>query len=151
ASKASCKEFVSAGVQLERTWRTSGGNRVASMTDDWSSTDGAGPTLSALYEQWFAASAEAGGAFELPGTGAFAPSTKGELVATAAGAGAIYYEEDAEAPAGGDGEHPLGAIVYDRSPSEPLNFHEGTSAGKKIGTEFNMPYRATIPASGTYT
>jgi hypothetical protein len=150
-SKTSCKEFVPAGVQLERIWQTSGGNRVALMTDSWSSTDGGAHTLSALYEQWFAASTEAGGAFELPGTGGFAPSTKGELVAVPAGAGAIYYEEDAEAPTSGDGEHPLGAIVYDRSPSEPLNFHEGTSAGKKIGTEFNMPYRASIPASGTYT
>ena len=120
------------------------------MTDNWSSTDGAAHALSALYEQWFAAHAEEGGAFEFPGTGAFAPTTKGEIVAVPAGAGAIYYREDAATPAAGDGEHPQGAVVYDRSPSEPLDFHEGTSAGKKIGTEFNMPYRVTIPASGTY-
>jgi hypothetical protein len=150
-TKTSCKEFVSAGVQLERAWQTSSADRVALMTDNWSSTDGSAHTLSALYEQWFAASTEAGGAFEFPGTGAFAPTAKGELVALATGPGAIYYKEDSETPAGGDGEHPQGAIVYDRSPSEPLNFHESTSAGKKIGTEFNMPYRASIPASGTYT
>jgi hypothetical protein len=149
-TQSSCREFVSTGVQLERTWQTSSGNRVAAMSDKWSSTDGGAHALSALYEQWFAASSEAGGAFELPGTGAFAPTTKGELVAMPAGAGAIYYEEDAEAAVGGDGEHPLGAIVYDRSPSEPLSFHEGTAAGKKIGAEFNMPYRATIPAGGAY-
>jgi hypothetical protein len=150
-TKTSCGEFVSAGVQLERTWQTSDGNRVALMTDNWSSTDGAPHALSALYEQWFAASSEAGGAFELPGTGGFAPSTKGELVAVPAGAGAIYYEQDAETPAGGDGEHPLGAIVYDQAPSEPLSFHEGTAAGKKTGAEFNMPYTASIPARGAYT
>jgi hypothetical protein len=150
-TKTGCKEFVSAGVQLERTWQTSGADRVASMTDNWTSTDGAAHTLSALYEQWFAANTEAGGAFELPGTGGFAPTTKGELVAPPTGAGAIYYEEDAEAPTVGDGEHPLGAVVYDRPPSEPLSFHEGTDAGKKIGTEFNMPYAASIPASGAYT
>jgi hypothetical protein len=150
-TKTSCKEFVSAGAQLERTWQTSNGNRVALMTDNWSSTDGSAHTLSALYEQWFAANSEAGGAFELPGTGGFAPTTKGELVAVPAGAGAIYYEQDAEAPTSGDGEHPLGAVVYDQAPSEPLSFHEGTAAGKKTGTEFNMPYSATIPASGAYT
>ncbi len=150
-TKASCKEFVSTGVELERTWQTSSANRVAAMTDSWSSTDGGPHTLSALYEQWFAAHTEEGGAFEFPGTGAFAPATKGEIVAVPAGAGAIYYREDSATPAAGDGEHLQGAILYDRSPSEPLNFHEGTSAGKKIGTEFNMPYRATIPASGTYT
>jgi hypothetical protein len=150
-TKASCKEFVSTGVELERAWQTNSADQVAAMTDNWSSTDGAAHTLSALYEQWFAAHTEEGGAFEFPGTGGFAPTTKGEIVAVPAGAGAIYYREDAATPAAGDGEHPQGAIVYDRAPSEPLNFHEGTSAGKKIGTEFNMPYRATIPASGTYT
>jgi hypothetical protein len=150
-TKTSCKAFVSAGVQLERTWQTSDANRVALMTDSWSSTDGSPHALSALYEQWFAANSEVGGAFEFPGTGGFAPATKGELVAVPAGTGAIYYEQDAETPIGGDGEHPLGAVVYERSPSEPLSFHEGTAAGKKIGAQFNMPYQATIPASGAYT
>jgi len=149
-TRSSCKEFVSAGVQLERTWQTSSGDRVASMTDSWSSTDGAAHTLDALYEQWFAADSEAGGAFELPGTGGFAPTTKGELVAVPAGAGAIYYKQDAATPDAGDGEHAQGAIVYGTSPSEPLEFHEGTAAGKKTGTQFNMPYRAGVPASGAY-
>jgi len=71
-TKASCKEFISTGVQLERIWQTSSANRVAAMTDDWSSTDGSPHALNALYEQWFAAHSEEGGAFEFPGTGAFA-------------------------------------------------------------------------------
>lgn len=151
-TQASCKEFVSTGVQLERTWRTSDSDQVASMTDSWSSTDGDAHALSALYEQWWGIEDKAGGAFEFPGSGTFAPTTTGEAVSLPAGAGAIDYREDAATPAGGDGEHPQGAIVYDRAPSEPATVYEGSGAGKvnADGTEFNMPYEATIPASGTY-
>jgi hypothetical protein len=152
-TSVSCREFVSTGVQLERTWQTSSADQVASMTDNWSSTDGDAHTLSALYEQWWGIEDREGGAFELPGSGGFAAAATGEVASLPTGAGAIDYEEDAATPAGGDGEHPQGALVYDTAPSEPVSFHEGSAAGKATpgGTEFNMPYRATVPATGAYT
>lgn len=52
-TKTSCTEFVSAGVQLERTWQTSAAGKVALMTDTWRSTDGATHSLDALYNQGF--------------------------------------------------------------------------------------------------
>ena len=149
----SCEEFVATGVQLERTWQTSSANQVATMTDNWSSTDGLPHTLSALYEQWFALDEGEGGAFQFAGTGAFAPTQRGDSVTLPAGANAIDYKQDAATPATGDGEHPQGAIVYDRAPSEPLAIHEGSDESKpaETGTGFSMPYQATIPATGSYT
>jgi hypothetical protein len=152
-TSASCRAFVSTGVQLERTWQTSSANQVATVTDDWSSTDGSAHSLSALYEQWLAIDEGEGGVFELPGAGAFAPTTKGETIVLPSGANAIDYKEDAATPAAGDDEHPLGAIVYASAPSEPLTVHEGSDESKSpsTGTGFSMPYQATVPATGAYT
>jgi len=145
---SSCREFVATGVQLERTWNTSHGDQVAAMTDRWTSTDGAAHSLSAIYSQGLVANEGAGGAYELPGTGGFVTTAPGQLVGVPAGAGAIYYKEDAAAEGVG---HPVGAIVYDRTPSEPLSFVLGSheAAGKE--SEFETPYAATVPATGGYT
>jgi hypothetical protein len=149
----SCKQFVATGVQLERTWQTSSAGEVANMTDSWSSTDGSPHTLNALYEQWFAFDEREGGSFLFPGAGAFAPTRRGDSVVLPAGASAIDYKEDAATPAAGDGEHPQGAVLYSRAPSEPLTVREGSDESKPTGTGtgFSMPYAATIPATGAYT
>ena len=148
-TSTSCTSFVSAGVQLERTWQTSNANHVAWMTDTWRSTDGAPHSLNALYGQDLVSLEKVGGAFEFPGATAFSPTTNEQLVTLPAGAGAVYYKEDAETPSGGDGVHPQGAIVYDNSPSGPTGFNLGSS--KNSFTRFEMPYQHTIPAGGTYT
>ena len=146
---ASCKSFVSTGVELEREWKTGDANQVASMTDNWRSTDGAAHTLNALYDQDDANGGE-GGAYEFPGTNVFAPTKKGQTVALPPGLGRIYYKEDAETPASGDGEHPHGAIVYDTPPSGPISVYLGTNS-KEGENAFEMPYQGTIPAGGAYT
>jgi hypothetical protein len=146
----SCTEFVPAGVQLERTWQTSDGGQVASMTDRWSATDGKAHELNALYDQETVNAAKEGGAYEFPGTGKFSPTAKGQAVALPAGPGAIYYKEDAATIGSGDGQHPQGAIVYDRAPSGPLSVYRSTEA-KEGYNGFEMPYRGTIPATGAYT
>jgi hypothetical protein len=149
-TSTSCTSFVSTGVQLERTWQTSSANHVAWMTDTWRSTDGAAHSLNALYDQELVDAEETGGAYELPGDSTFSPATKGQMAVLPSGAGAIYYKEDAATPAGGDGIHPQGAIVYDTRPNNPLSVYRGTEA-KEIYNGFEMPYQATIPAGGTYT
>jgi hypothetical protein len=150
---ASCKEFVSTGVQLEREWRTSDDNQVAAMTDNWSSTNGAAHTLNALYDQETVNEGTKGGAYQFAGTNVFEPTTAGETVTLPAGVGKIYYKSDAETPAEGDGLHPQGAIVYDTPPTEPISVYKPTTAkgGEEGYNGFVMPYQATIPASGAYT
>jgi hypothetical protein len=147
----SCKEFVSAGVQLERTWQTSNANQVALMTDRWSSTDGQAHALNALYDQEMTNAAEEGGAYRFSGASTFSAVTKGQTLNVPSGAGSIYYKEDVATPDGGDGKHPQGAIVYDLPPNNggPLPVYRGTNESKYNG--FEMPYQGTIPASGTYS
>lgn len=147
---ASCASFVSAGVQLERTWQTSDANQVAWMTDTWRSTDGAPHSLNALYDQELVNADETGGAYEFPGNSTFSPAAKGQMVTLPSGSGAIYYKEDAATPGGGDGIHPQGAIVYDTRPTEQLSVYQSTEA-KEVFNGFEMPYQHTIPAGGTYT
>ncbi len=147
---ASCTSFVSAGVQLERTWQTSDADQVASMTDTWRSTDGAAHSLNALYDQQLVNEGEVGGTYEFPGDSTFSPATKGQVVTLPTGAGAVYYKEDAATPNGGDGKHPQGAVIYDTQPTGPLSVYRSTEP-KEGRTGFEMPYQATIPAGGTYT
>jgi hypothetical protein len=149
-TKSSCKEFVSAGVELERTWKTSENDHVAWMTDTWRSTDASAHAMNALYaEELGAEKAEGGGKFEFPGTAAFATAVKTQTVALPTGAGTILYKSDAAESESGDGTHPQGAIVYDSAPSGPAAFVTGSDESSY--TAFNMPYDRTIPAGGTYT
>ncbi|MFI5004120.1 MAG: hypothetical protein ACHQE6_03815 [Solirubrobacterales bacterium] len=150
ATAASCKEYISTGVQLERTWQTSNANQVALMADNWSSTDGSAHALNAIYDQALVTESKEGGTYEFPGSSAFAATTKGHPVTLPPSAGTIYYKEDAATPAGGDGKHPQGAIVYDRPPSEPLAVYAGSNE-KNSYNEFEMPYQGAIPATGAYT
>lgn len=146
----SCTEFVPIGVQLERTWQTSAAGRVAAMTDRWVSTDGASHKLDTLYDQETINAEKEGGAYEFPGTGKFSPIAKGQEITIPAGPGAIDYKEDVATPGSGDGQHPQGAIVYDRSPSGPAVVYRSTEAGGSYNG-FEMPYKSTIPAAGAYT
>jgi hypothetical protein len=144
-----CKEFVSTGVQLERTWQTSNANHVAWMTDTWRSTDGAAHSLNALYDQETVNGGKEGGAYEFPGASAFSAITKEEMITLPPGPGAIYYKENAETPNIGDGENPQGAIVYDTPTGGQVSVYRGTKESSYNG--FEMPYQQTIPAGGTYT
>jgi hypothetical protein len=148
-TSTSCTSFLSTGVQLERTWQTSNADQVAWMTDTWRSTDGAAHSLNALYDQVTENGGKEGGAYEFPGAGKFSATTKEQMVTLPAGAGKIYYKEDAETPNVGDGEHPQGAIVYDTPPSGPVSVYQGTAKESQNG--FEMPYQHTIPVGGSYT
>ena len=148
-NSTTCKKFVSAGVQLERTWQTSNANHVAWMTDTWRSTDGAAHSLNALYDQETVNGGKEGGAYKFSGASTFSATTKEEMVTLPAGPGAMYYKENAETPDIGDGEHPQGAIVYDTPTNGQVSVYRGTNEASYNG--FEMPYQHTIPAGGTYT
>jgi hypothetical protein len=146
----SCTEFVPVGVQLERMWQTGDAGQVATMTDRWVSTDGKAHELGALYDQETVNAGKEGGAYEFPGTGKFSPVATGQEITIPAGPAAIDYKEDAATPGSGDGQHPQGAIVYDRAPSGPALVYRDTEAGGSYNG-FEMPYTGTIPAAGAYT
>ncbi len=139
-TEKSCKEFVPVGVQLNRTWQSTHGDRVALMTDSWVSTDGATHHLSALYDQ---ETSEHGteGAFEFPGASSFSAVSEGQAESTP-GDSAIYYKTDAATPDGGDLTNPQLAIVYDTQPSGgQVSFHQSSVGKLPI---FEMPYERTI-------
>ncbi len=146
-----CTGFVPTGVALERTWQTSAGNQVASMTDTWRSTDGAAHSLNAIYDQRTENGGTEGGAYEFPGTNVFAATTRGEAVTLPPGVGRIYYRQEAATPAAGDGKHLQGAIVYDTPPSGPLAVYRGTkeeqSTASRCPTRRRSPRAAPTPCT----
>jgi hypothetical protein len=143
---SSCKEFVSTGVTLERTWQTASADRVALMTDTWRSTDGRAHELLASYGQGFNAAAKAGGAFLFPGATTFTTPTGTEQVTLPAGVGAIYYKEDSATPDAGDGDHLQGAIVYDAPPTGSAEINSSSDSNS-----VSMPYRISLPPGGSRT
>jgi hypothetical protein len=145
-TKTSCQSFVSTGVQLRRAWQATHGDRVALMTDSWSSTDGHTHALDALYDQEPSQSGE--GAFEFPGASSFTTVNKGQTE-TLPGDSAIYYKTNAATPDGGDLTNPQLAIVYDSAPDGAVAFHKGSKTETR--PDFEMHYARTIPAGGSYT
>ena len=146
-TSTSCKEFVPTGAQLDRTWQSTHEDRVALMTDSWSSTDGHTHALDALYNQELSQHSE--GAFEFPGASSFVAVSKGQTESLSGGPGIVYYKTNAATPDGGDLENPQLAIVYDTAPDGSLAFHEG-STKTSARPDFEMHYVRTIPASGSF-
>jgi hypothetical protein len=96
----------------------------------------------------------ANSAYEFPGTAGFASTSKGQLISMPAGAGAIYYKENAPTPDEGDGHHPQGAIVYDIAPSEKaivyLALKPGANTITAVATD-EAGLTSTQSVSVTYT
>lgn len=143
----SCTSFVSTGVQLNRTWQATHGDHVALMNDAWASTDGKSHTLDGLYNQEVGSSAIAG-AFQFPGSSAFAEVSKGQSVSLPSGSGSIYFKVSGATPTAGDMHNPQLAIVYDSATDGPLTFSAGSNGKER--PDFEMHYARTIPAGGSY-
>jgi len=145
---ASCTSLQATGVTLERTWETSGEDHVAWLTETWRSTDGAAHSVNArYYTEMQGISKEA--VYMFPGSSAFAPTSKGELVSLPTGPGAILYKTDSKTPEAGDGSNPQAALVYDSAPNEPLTVTRASGEGSP--NVYETPYQLTIPAGGSRT
>ncbi|MGD0454753.1 MAG: Ig-like domain-containing protein, partial [Solirubrobacteraceae bacterium] len=142
-----CTSLVATGITLHRTWTTNSDDHMATVSDTWTSTDGAAHSLNIIYSQTLEESSM-GGLFELPGSSSFAATAKGQHATFPGGPGTILFKGDPETPEAGDGRSPQGAITYDRSPSEAVTFVQGSS--NPTYNEFEMPYLGTVPASGSY-
>ena len=145
----SCEKFAPAGISLERVWTASNEGRLISMSDAWHSTDAAAHAVDVLYTQELGSDVTSAGSFRLPGGAAsFAPTKTGDSAVLSAADGAILYRQNGTAAEAIGGNHPVGAIVFDTSPSAPITVPAGTADTKGFGV-FDMPYQLDVPAGGT--
>jgi hypothetical protein len=143
---SSCTSFLATGVKVKRTWQTSTEDHVASLTELWTSTDGAAHAVNVRYLDELA-SAKGGGAYEFPGEAAFGATKEGEARTFPAGPGTILYKTASSLSELGNGEDPQGAIVYDTPPSEAIAITNGSRGGTY--SSFEAPYQRTVPAGGS--
>jgi hypothetical protein len=147
---SSCSSFASAGVSLLRTWQTEDSGAVVSLTDSWTSTDGADHTLAALYDNHLQSAATEAAGFLFPGSSSFSDFADGSTLTLPPGPGTIYYAEDRGTPVTGDQEHPFAAISYDTPPNGEITFTQSDLNGASE-SRFVMPYQRTILAGGSFT
>jgi hypothetical protein len=146
---SSCSSFQSAGVSLQRTWKTEDSGRTVSLKDTWRSTDGAPHSLDLLYDEHFQSAGPSAAGFSFPGSSSFSDYPVGSTINLPSGPGSIAYEEDSAVGGSGDGEHPFAAITYSSPPDGPVSFTHSDTTGASPGIV--MPYERTIPAGGEAT
>jgi hypothetical protein len=145
AQPESCEGWVSAGVELERTWHTSSGNQLALMADTWRSTDGRPHTLAITYELGMG-QGPSGGGFQFPGQSSLAHFPAGLSATPPTGPATIFYSEDLGTPPGGDDVHPFTAITYSASPSSYREVEEEFEWGSG-----EMYYQPALAANGSFS
>lgn len=114
-----CPSFAGAGVTLQRNVTMNEGGQVVTMTDTWSSADGAAHNLDLLYDDRVGldtSSAERG--YELPGQSGFTPYSAGETISgPSAAPGSVLVRTNLGAP-DGDSSEGVGAITFSNAPSD---------------------------------
>jgi Glucodextranase, domain B len=117
-SSDNCQSFAATGVGLERYVSMSDGGRVVTMTDIWSSTDGAPHAVDLLYDDYVglkASTAERG--YEFSGQSSFTAYGTGQTVpGPNAAPGSILVRTNIGAP-DGDTSEAVGAITFSSPPS----------------------------------
>ena len=116
---AACASLVDAGVTLKRTVTTSDDGRVITMTDTWTSSDGAAHTMDLLYDDVAGVRGVGDGnrGWQFPGQAGFSQYGSGAtLPAPAAAPGSILVRTDVTAP-DGDPNQASGAITFDSPPA----------------------------------
>jgi glucodextranase-like protein len=142
----SCTAYESAGVELNRSWRTSNEGQVVWLNDSWSSTDGSSHNLDVDYAQGFHTS-NANGAFMFPGSSGFQDYAQNDSVAIPHGPGTVFVKEDHTTPDGGDPTHPQGALTYTSAPDTGAVFASSDQTTPHY-SEWDSHYIRTIPAGG---
>jgi hypothetical protein len=143
-----CPSLHDSGIRVQQTTRLLPGGQVARVTQRFSSVDGRGHSVDALFSQSIQApsSGESPG-FEFPGQSSFATHSQPDsFAAFPAGPGSIIAIGDASGflPAT---SNPIGAITYSRPPTS-VDFV--SSKGNQTATLL-MHYGDTVPAGGSIT
>jgi hypothetical protein len=145
-TSGSCTSYESAGVELDRNWRTSNEGQVVWLNDSWSSTDGFSHSLDAEYAQGFHTS-NANGSFLFPGSSGFQDYAQNDSVTIPHGPGTVFVKEDHTTPDGGDATHPQGAVTYTSAPDSSAVFVNSDETTPHI-SQWDAHYIRTIPAGG---
>jgi hypothetical protein len=144
----SCATFLATGVTDTRTVAQDHDGHLSTITDVFSSTDGAAHALDLLWEndqRFHGATGDSTQlAFRFPGQSAFAKHAAGDVVALTASPGTILIHMDG-APDGDPGTG-QGAIVYDR-PADAATF---IYSAPQVD-EFDLHQTGTVPAGGSTT
>jgi Glucodextranase, domain B/PASTA domain len=144
----SCATFLGTGVTYNSTISQDHDGHMSSITDGFSSTDGAAHSLDLLWENDQRFHGAAGDstqlAYQFPGQSAFARHSPGDVITLPATPGIILIHMDGAAD--GDPNTGQGAIVYDR-PADSATFIYGDPTVE----EFNLHQTATVPAGGSST
>jgi hypothetical protein len=142
-TSTSCKSFASAGVTLVRKWQVSNDNHLASMTDVWRSTDGAGHSVNArYYTELFNGKTTSG--YRFPGSASFEQVATKQSMPLPAGSGEFLYKANKLTPDAGDGVSGQVAIAWDRAPSEAY-VAKGADGEETV---LELPYTEAVPAGG---
>ncbi|MBV9337393.1 MAG: hypothetical protein JO243_16035, partial [Solirubrobacterales bacterium] len=116
---STCPSFADAGVKLQRTVTTSDAGRVMTMTDTWSSSDGAAHAVDLLYDDVVGVAGHADGerGWRFPGQTGFSQYAGGAPVpGPSAAPGSILVRTNVNA-ADGDPTEAFGAISFGTAPS----------------------------------
>ncbi len=129
--------FHDTGVHFDRTYQTGVDGQRVTVTDTYTSTDGAAHPLDVEYDNY---SYEDTSVFDFPGSAGFNYYSQGDSVDLPAQAVGTIYTQDAYYPSAQDYSRPS-SLTYMTQPDRAFfNYN---------GAEFALQYRRTIPAGGS--
>jgi hypothetical protein len=145
---ASCPQFKSAGVRLERTMVVDDGGLQVHISDVWRSTDGRAHTLSGYFTESVNGENYASGSLtpttvglKLPWlSSAYQAFSGAKVFGGPSKVPATLFVRDEMAAPDGDVNHPRGAVVFDVAPS---------AVDRSTYRQFTFRTGLTVPAGGT--
>lgn len=142
-NSTNCPDFASTGVHLNRTIVQNQGGRLVTVTDNFTSTDGASHKLDLLSFQ--SINSSPAGSLDFPWWDSGLTTYSNGSFVPGAPAGAPVQIYGAGNPAAADGDESVlrGAITLSAPPSGV--FFEASG-----GSSFDLAYRATVPAGGSW-
>ena len=144
-SSTDCTAYASTGVAIKRVTSFTNGGRVQTVTDTYSSTDGAAHALDLEYETDLNAPTAG---WELPGESAFSQHSTGDTAPAASTApGTVYTIDDTSTPP--SLTNPVGAMTF-ATPYSSVRFDNTlfSDAGEESAL---FDYQRTVPAGGSVT
>jgi hypothetical protein len=139
ADGTNCDTVHPTGVQLTRVMKMDHDGLVVTVTDSWSSVDGAQHTFNADYDNQVQTYEYA--TFKFPGDDGFTTYAQGDVASLGSSAPGTIYTRDSDYP---DSVYQgVGGLTYATQPND-AQFNWSSS-------EFQLNYPRTIPASGSLT
>ncbi len=149
-TQVSCSSFVPAGVQVSLHIAQTNSGRMTTVTQRFSSTDGAQHNVDLLEDNEFF-HPNADGALNFPWTGAgMQPyTTLGQAIPgpSAAGPGSFFVKGDRMAPDGSESA-PQGSVTFS-NPPDGVIVVSGTDNASTDSSWFDLHYSRTVPQAGS--